>query len=292
MANKIITMRNLSIKIIIVFVVLTQCLLIKHVQAKPKSLKEEVHLTDLANLNITNETTKNTKQLEELIKQRKPRFIYLEQWVTLEPQNKNILKLLNKLAKKYDSKFYLVIGKNNWFGTRGVSNVTAALNEYGKYIDGIVLRVEPNKTNIWVKDDSFKIQILNQMLDAYHAIHSETKKRNKQFIAEFPFWLTDFKGPKGNFSQDTCSYSDKIIFLIDNKEILDKIDIKWNNITCQYQINLGRRATNQTDDSLKEIYKKIKDNSAFYYNFNGFIVDSDSPLLQTQEKQVSDNSTP
>ena len=247
--------------------------------AKEKINNEPIVLTDLTSLNITNDSTKNIKELENIIKTRKPRFIYLEQWITLEPHNKDILKTLTKLRKKYNSKLFLVVGKNTWFGSRGVANTLDALNTYGKWIDGIVLRTEPNKTNIWNKDEtSFKIQILNQMLDAYSAIHIETKKRDKIFIAEFPFWFTDFNGPKGTFSQDTCNYVDRIVFLIDDIKMLDTLAVKWNGITCQYQINLGKRATNQTEESIKEIYSKIKKNISFYYNFNGFIIDSDSTL--------------
>ena len=157
--------------------------------AKKKNIIDEkkVYLTNFNQINITNDSTKDLKSLKQLIETKKPKAIYLEQWITMEPQNKNILKKLQKIAHKNDIKFYLVIGKNVWFGERGVKNTLAAFNTYGEYIDGVVLRIEPNKANVWKDDSSIKVQILNLMLDAYSAINTEAKKRNKTFYTEFPF---------------------------------------------------------------------------------------------------------
>ena len=248
-------------------------------KSKEKLVDKSIYLTSLNNINITNDATKDLKTLKKLLNEKKPKAIYLEQWITMEPHNKNLLKNLKKIAAKNDIKFFLVIGKNVWFGDRGVKNTLAALNTYGEYIDGIVLRVEPNKSNIWKKeDDGLKVQILNLMLDAYAAIHKETRKRDKIFYAEFPFWLSDFKGPKNTFSQDACLYTDKLIFLIDDPDKLDKLNIRWNDTSCAYNIDLTKRATNQTEDSVREIFHKLKEKLVLYSNFNGYIVDSDSTL--------------
>ena len=125
------------------------------------------------------------------------------------------------------------------------------------------------------------------MLDAYSAIYIEAKKRNKQFIADFPFWFSDYKGPKKGFSENVCDYTDKVIFLIDDIEKLEKLDIKWNNITCAYNIDLTKHATVLSDDDISDIYKIIKSKLTFYANFNGFIVDSDSRVnFKEIDKQV------
>ena len=249
------------------------------------TIDKKLILTNLDNINITNDLTKDKKLLEKTIKEKRPKSIYLEQWITLEPNRKDILKTLNKIAKKYNAKFFLVIGKNTWFGNRGISNTLAAYDMYGEYVDGIVLRLEPNKVNVWKDDASIKAQILNQMLDAYAAIYNKAKKRNKAFVVEFPFWFSDFEGPLRSFSQDACLYSDKIIFLIDNLKKLNDLKTKWNDIPCLYQINLTKRATNQTEDSIEVIYKKLYEDLTFYQNFNGFIVDSDNNI-----KEIEPNS--
>ncbi len=245
--------------------------------------EKEIFLTDLNHINITNDLAKDIKQIKELVNRKRPKALYIEQWLLLEPHNKKLLSDLHKITKKYNAKLYLVIGKNTWFGHRGVSNTLEAYKLYGKEVDGIVLRVEPNKANVWKDDMGLKAQVLNQMLDAYSAIHNKFKKENKQFVAEFPFWLSDFKGPLRSFPEDVCHYADKIIFLIDDPEKLDTLEIKWNDVTCRYNINLTKRATTQTEESLNEIYKKLKTNLTFYSNFNGFIIDSDSKLLSNEQ---------
>ncbi len=237
---------------------------------------KEVLLNNTNHINITARTAKNIKSIEELIKSKRPKAIYIEQWILVEKGNENLLKKLNKIAHKYDAKFYLFVGRNSWFGRKGLINVLAALDQYGDHIDGIILKNQPNKTNIWKDDIEFQAQILNQMLDAYSAIYIEAKKRNKQFIADFPFWFSDYKGPKKGFSENICDYTDKVIFLIDDIEKLEKLDIKWNDITCAYNIDLTKHATTFSDDDISDMYKIIKSKLTFYANFNGFIVDSDS----------------
>lgn len=248
--------------------------------------KGREYITDLNHINITNDLTKDFKLLENSIETKRPKAIYIEQWIIVEPHNKKLLKKLSKITKEYEAKLYIVIGKNTWFGKRGFENTSEAYKLYGKYIDGVVLRVEPNKTNVWKDDLSIKAQVLNHMLDAYSAIHQYAKKLDKQFIAEFPFWLNDFKGPNGSFSEDACKYTDKIIFLIDDLEKmdeLDELDINWNDISCRYNINLTKRALDKTEESIIEIYKKLKVKLPLYSNFNGFIIDSDSQLLDNTE---------
>lgn len=260
---------------------------------KTDEIKKE-QITDFNHINITNELTKDLKGLKAFIEINRPKAIYLEQWITAEPHNKKLLKKLSKIAKKHNIKFYLVIGKNTWFGNRGVSNTLASYEVYEKYIDGIVLRVEPNKVNVWKDDLSIKAQILNQMLDAYSGIYQETKKREKQFLVEFPFWFSDFKGPKASFSEDACKYSDKISFLIDDidqLDLLDDLDIQWNDITCRYNINLTKRAINQNEEGINKIYKRLKAKLPMYSNFNGFIIDSDSTLLEyKKDNQLSNEN--
>ncbi|MBI2996647.1 MAG: hypothetical protein HYY52_08110 [Candidatus Melainabacteria bacterium] len=236
-------------------------------------------LTDLTHINITKSSLKKKNYIKKLIHEKRPKAVYLEQWLLFEPENKNLLKKLRKVTKKTNTKFYLVIGKNFWFGRRAVDNAIEAYNLYEKYIDGIVLRVEPNKSNVWKEDASIKTQILNLMLDGYSVIYKEAKKRNKSFIAEFPFWFSDFKGPFKIFSEDVCSYADKIVFLIDKPERIDDLDkekIEWNKITCPYNINLTKRATSQDEDTLKDTYEKLNKKLTFYSNFNGYLIDADS----------------
>lgn len=241
---------------------------------------KETYLTNLNHLNITNESTRNIKQLKELIKSKRPKAIYLEQWILLEPHNKKLIKKLHKIAQKNKIKFYLVVGKNSWIGDRGKTNTLSYFNQYRKYIDGIVLRAEPNKINVWKDDDpGLKAKILNLMLDAYSAIYIEVKRYDKQFIAEFPFWYSDFKGPLKPFPEDVCTYSSKVIFLIDDPKKLNNFPTDWNDITCIYNINLTKRATTLNDEKINEVLNKLKSTNTFYSNFNGFIIDSDSPLL-------------
>lgn len=278
MANKVIK------NTVILFLTL---LLFADITHAKNQIPKSVYLTNLNHINITNNATKDLKQLKKIIKQRKPKAIYIEQWILLEPNNKNLIKKLSKLAKKHEIKFYLVVGKNTWFGGRGIANTIPYFNEYGKYIDGIVLRIEPNKVNIWKNYENTRAEILNYMLNAYSTLYQEAKKRNLQFIAEFPFWLGDFKGFKKSFPEDACMHSSKLIFLIDNPEMFDKLEssnVKWNEVSCMYNINLTRRATGLSDDLLKEMYNKIKDKFVFYSNFNGFIVDADSTLFDPMQK--------
>lgn len=252
-------------------------------------LKEkEIYLTNLNHINITYEAAGNINKIKELIKEKKPKAIYIEQWIIADPKHKKLLKQLWEIVKKEQIKLYLVIGKNTWWGDRGKANAIGAYDLYGKYIDGLVLRIEPNKTNLWkkIEDDPIfnaKATILNLMLDAYSAIYLEAKKRKKAFIAEFPFWFSDFKGPYKSFSQNVCDYAHKVSFLIDNIEKLEELDLPWNSVTCTYNINLTKRALSQTDEGIKEIYNKLKTHLTFYANFNGFIIDSDSKLLENTD---------
>ena len=247
----------------------------KHLKKEP--IAKEILLSNINHINIAAKTAKNIKSIEELIKSRRPKAVYIEQWILAEKGNENLLKKINKIAHKYDAKFYLFVGRDSWFGRKGLVNVLAALDQYGNHEDGIILKNQPNKTNIWKKEDlNFQAQILNQMLDAYSAIYIEAKKRNKQFIADFPFWFSDYQGPKEGFSENVCDYTDKVIFLIDDIEKLEKLDIKWNDITCAYNIDLTKYATVLSDDDISDMYKIIKSKLTFYSNFNGFIVDSDS----------------
>lgn len=235
----------------------------------------ESNTNNINYLNITNESTKNKKELKKLIKTYEPKAIIVEQWILLEPNNKKLLKKLHKLTKKLNMKLYLATGKNSWFGRRGLANAVDSLKEYGKHIDGLILRTEPNKLNVWKDDMSIKAQILNQMLDAYSAILIESKKQDKKFIAEFPFWFTDFEGPLKTFSQNVCDFSNEIIFLIDDLKKLEELTIDWNNVTCRYSINLSKRATGLDDEKIKETFNKLNSNRAFYSNFAGFIIDLD-----------------
>lgn len=250
-------------------------------ESKTESYEKKLRLTNLNNINITNELAKNKNKTEELIKNKRPKALYLEQWILLEPNNKNLLRNLSKLTKKYQTKLYLIVGRNTWFGKRGASNTVEAFDTYGEYVDGIVLRILPNKTNVWKDDNAIRAQVLNQMLDAYYAIYLKAKKRNKSFIVEYPFWLSDFKGPLKSFSENTCDYADRIIFIIDNAEMLDKIATKWNDVTCSYGINLTKRATMQNEELIKELYKKLNSKLTLYANFIGYIIDSDSTLTDS-----------
>lgn len=248
--------------------------------AKEETINKEIYLSNFNNINITREYAEDPKKLNELIKNKAPKALYIEQWILYEIEDAKTLKRLYKVAKKNDVRFYLVTGKNSWFGKRGLQNTMEVYDKYGKYVDGIVLRVEPNKINVWKKDDiSTHAQILNGMLDAYSAIYTQAKTRNKKFVTEFPFWLSDYEGPLKNFSQNVCDYSDKIIFLIDDVEKLDTLNIKWNNVPCSYNINLTKRALRQSDEGINEIYNKLKNKIPLYQNFQGYVVDSDSSLI-------------
>lgn len=258
--------------------------------AKKLKNEKDIFLTNLNHINITEETAKDIKTIQELIITKRPKAVYLEHWITDDPKNKNLPKKLKKIANKYDAKFYLVIGRNSWFGTRGLNHTIDFLNRYENDIDGLVLRTEPNKVNVWKDDLDIQAQILNQMLDAYSAINIEMKKRGKQFIVEYPFWFSDFLGPeKKSFSQHVCEYSSKIIFLIDNLDKLDelyKLKVVWNDISCPYNINLTKRATGQDEKTTHKTYKKLKERLTLYSNFNGFLIDSDSTLkdIETDPK--------
>ena len=243
--------------------------------SKETTNKEE-YLSDIKEINLALNDTKNLKNIKQLIKERHPRAIYLEQWITMEKGNENLLKKLYKITKKNDIKLFLFIGRDSWIGKRGLANALASFEQYRDYIDGLVLRTQPDKLNIWNKDDvNIQAEVLNQMLDAYSAIYTELKKHNKTFIAEFPFWYSDYQGPLKSFSQNVCDYSDKIIFLIDNTDKLETLDIKWNAITCRYSIDLTKKALGPTLEDTKDIYKSIKARLTFYQNFSSFIVDSD-----------------
>lgn len=233
-------------------------------------------LTDITHINIAARTAKNIKLVEQLVESKKLKAIYIEQWILAEKGNENLLPKLYKIAHKNKIKLYLFIGRDSWFGRRGLVNVIAALDQYGNHIDGIILKTQPNKTNVWKDDVNFQAQVLNQMLDSYSAIYAETKRRNKQFIADFPFWFSDYQGPKKSFSENVCDYTDKVIFLIDDIDKLEKLNIKWNDITCLYSIDLTKHAAVLSDDDISDMYKMIKSKLIFYSNFNGFIVDSDS----------------
>ena len=253
---------------------------------KEREITDEIKLTDLNNLNITLNHAKDLKLVKNLLETKRPKAIYIEQWILiqleLEEGNKKVLQKLYKIAKKNDSKLFLFIGKDSWFGQKGLSNTIAAYNTYGNYVDGIVLKNMPNKTNIWRDDNvEFQAQVLNQVLDGYSAIHHHAKKINKMFIADFPFWFSDFKGPKNNFSQNVCDYVDRVIFLIDDIEKLENLDIKWNDITCMYNIDLTRKASQLSPTEVEKAYKLIKSKLSFYSNFAGFIIDSDSYIEAT-----------
>jgi hypothetical protein len=242
-------------------------------------IPREAILTNLSNLILNKDCAEDITKLEEVLKVRRPRNVFIEHWIVQESTNKKLLKEIRKVTNKYNSKLYFVTGKNTWFGQRAAEHLIPLYKEYGKYIDGIVLRIEPNRVNIWREDDdSMKVQVLNQMLDGYAAVYSFAKKIGKSFIVEFPFWLTDFQGPKRTFPDDACIYADKVIFLIDNEEKLNTINIPWNDITCHYLINLGKRATRQNDEKIKEIYQTLNKKLILNSTFSGYIIDSDSSL--------------
>ena len=302
MANKILEMKIYSIRkllsvFLIVIAIIIYCCPSK---AKVKNDKQNIQkeLTEITHINLSARIVKDTNLIENLIKERSPKAIYIEQWILVEKGNENLLQKLYKIAHKHDIKLYLFVGKDSWFGRKGLVNVIAALDQYGSYIDGIILKTQPNKTNIWNDSLEFQAQVLNQMPDAYSAIYIEAKKRNKQFIVDFPFWLSDYQGPKKNFSENVCDFADKVIFLVDSLEKLEKLDIKWNDLTCQYSIDLTKHATVLSDDDVSDMYKTIKSKLIFYSNFNGFIVDSDSDVnfknidKELENKTIDDSNAP
>ncbi len=298
MANQILKMsskykKNLIHILVTIITIIIFCPTSEAKLKNPEQINEKDFLTNINHINIAARATKDIKIVEQLIKSKRPKAIYIEQWILAEKGNEKILPKLYKIAHKNDTKLYLFIGRDSWFGRRGLVNVLAAFDQYGSYIDGIVLKTQPNKTNIWKDDVNFQAQVLNQMLDAYSAISTEAKKRNKQFIVDFPFWFSDYEGPKKSFSENVCDYTDKVIFLIDDIEKLEKLNVKWNDITCSYNIDLTKHATVFSDDDIGDLYKIIKSKLVFYSNFNGFIVDSDSRVdFNGLEKEIEQKSTP
>ena len=282
---------NLACIIVAIALAMIFCHLSEAKFKTDEQINEKELLTDINHINITVRTAKNIDLVESLIKEKRPKAIYIEQWIIAEKGNENLLEQLHKITHKYEAKLYLFVGRDNWFGRRGLVNVLAALDQYGDHIDGIILKTQPNKINIWKDSTEFQAQILNQMLDAYSAIYIEAKRRNKLFIVDFPFWLSDYNGPKKNFSESVCDYTDKVIFLIDDLKVLEKLDLKWNDITCLYSIDLTKHATQLSDDDISEMYKIIKSKFIFYSNFNGFIVDSDSKVdFKEIENQIENTS--
>ncbi len=288
MANKII--KKLTVLILVLLMFLTSQ--IKCFSHEQEFKDKDFYLKDLKSLMLTMDYANDFSKLEEELINKDPSILFIEEWLVAEMKDKNFLKKLRKLTKKHNTKLILATGKNIWFGKRGVENIFIAYEKYQEYVDGIVLRIEPSKSNVWKNDDeSIQVQILNQMLDAYSAIYSDAQKRNKLFIAEFPFWLTEFQGPKGSFSNDACLYTDKIIFLIDDEEKLKDKKLKWNDITCPYLINIAERATRQNSGKVNEYYKTLKNDLTLYQNFNGYIIDTGekiSNITQTDESTPTD----
>lgn len=279
MANK--TINNKLVKKILISILIFTLIFFSILKASAKeiTLTRDKYLTNFNNFMLTKDFLEDKKKLEEVLKSKEPKAIYIEEWLVQESEDKNILKKLKKLTNKYQSKLFLVTGRNIWFGSRGVEGIINAYNKYESNIDGIVFRIEPNKSNVWKDNLDIQAQILNQMLDAFSAIYAETKKRNKLFIVEVPFWLSEFHGPLKSFTEDVCSYSDRLVFLVDDKEKLDKLETKWNDVTCPYNINLGKRATRQiNEEEISKLYAKIQEKLIFYSNFNGYIIDTDSTL--------------
>ena len=283
--------KNLISLVIAIISAVTFCYLSEAKLKSNEQSDEKELLTDITHINITGRIAKNIEAVEKLVKEKRPKAIYIEQWILAEKGNENLAQKLHKIAHKNEAKFYLFVGRDNWFGRRGLVNVLAALDQYGNDIDGIVLKTQPNKTNIWKNSTDFQAQLLNQMLDAYSAIHTEAKRRNKLFIADFPFWFSDYNGPKKSFSENVCDYTDKVIFLIDDLTKLKSLNINWNDITCLYSIDLTKHATQLSDDDVSDMYKTIKSKLTFYSNFNGFIVDSSSNIdFKELEKQAENTS--
>lgn len=290
MANKII---NNQLKKRVIISILSLTFLFSSIlksPAKEITLTREAYLSNLNSFMLTKEFSEDKEKLEELLKTKKTKAVYIEEWLLQESKDKNFLKKLRKITNNYECKLFLVTGRNIWFGKRGVDGIISAYNNYESNIDGIVFRIEPNKSNVWKDDLDIQAQILNQMLDAFSAIYSETRKRNKIFIVEVPFWLSEFHGPNKSFTEDICSYTDKIVFLIDDKEKLDKLESKWNDVTCPYNINLGKRATRQsTEAEISELYTKVQEKLIFYSNFNGYIIDTDS-TLDNKRPEISEKT--
>lgn len=228
----------------------------------------------IKNINITDADINDLKILEEKISLVRPKYIFIEQRLIVDSKDKKIAKKIHKISKKNKSKLYLVTGSNSWYTSIGTKNTIADINTFHKNIDGLVLRMSPDKTNIWQKEvEEFKIKILNQMLDNYVKIAKAAKKKNLTFIPEFPFWFSDFKGPKNNFSEDVCQITDKVIFLINDKNKLEEFEIEWNEISCKYLIDVTKRATELTPESSNEAIKFINQNLTLKENFEGYIQD-------------------
>jgi len=278
MANKTMKKQTFTLFLALILFLNSSLILSAHGKAED-SIPREVILTNLNNIILNKDCAEDKNKLEEILRIKRPRNVFIEHWIIQESTNKKLLKEVRKITNKYNSKLYFVTGRNTWFGQRAAEHILPLYKEYGEYIDGIVLRIEPNRVNLWKEDDdSMKVQVLNQMLDGYSVVYSYAQKIGKSFIVEFPFWLTDFQGPKRTFSDDACIYADKVIFLIDNEEKLDTLEIAWNDITCHYLINLGKRATRQNEEKIKEIYNKLNKKLTLYSNFGGYIIDADSSL--------------
>jgi len=230
----------------------------------------------IENINITTEAVSNLNELQEQINNLKPKNIFIEERLLYQKKNNNILKDLKKIAKKNSSKLFVVVGKNTWIGKRGIDNTLEAFKVYKNNIDGIVLRLEPNKTNIWQNYElEYKAQMLNHMLDAYSAISKETAKYGKEFVAEFPYWLADFQGPLRTFSQDACLYADRVVLLIDDEDMYEVLGNKWNDLFCHYHISLSKKANSKTNSEIVKLHKKFNNKLSFDSYFKGYIFDLD-----------------
>lgn len=251
---------------------------LKETLSAAKVQKKEFNLSE--NLNITKDMTSDLKKLQELIKVKAPKNIFVEHWLVEDKGNEKLLKTLKKAAKKHKATLFLVVGANMWVGDRGIEKTLTVFKKYEKQIDGIVLRTEPNRTSVWERGPELAAQLLNLQLDAYDGIKFEMMKKDKLLLAEYPFWFSDYTGPKGlNYSEDVCKYTDGIIFLIDSEERLEEYEIPWNKVGCNYFIDYGVRASRlKTDERINYYHKIITERLKFKDNFKGFIVDSNSKL--------------
>ncbi|MBI1858710.1 MAG: hypothetical protein HYR97_06340 [Candidatus Melainabacteria bacterium] len=214
----------------------------------------------IENINITTEAVGNLNELQKQINNLHPKNIFIEERLLYQKKNNNILKDLKKIAKKNSSKLFVVVGKNTWIGKRGID----------------ILRLEPNKTNIWQNHElEYKAQMLNHMLDAYSAISKETAKYGKEFVAEFPYWLADFQGPLRTFSQDACLYADRVVLLIDDEDMYEVLGNKWNDLFCHYHISLSKKANSKTNPEIVKLHKKFNNELSFDSYFKGYIFDLD-----------------
>ena len=270
---------NLKLLVILTALLLSHSSLPIYSKSNININEKQIYLNNFRHLNIAPHHAKNLNLLKKVIQEKKPKALYLEQWILAEKGNENLLKDLRKIAKKNKIKLFLFIGRNTWFGQRGAANTIASLDLYGKHIDGLVLRTQPHRINIWKEDDiQTHAEILNLMLDSYANIYRETQKRDKLFIAEFPFWYSDYIGLGKSFSETACQYADKVYFLIDDLDKLETLDIPWNNVNCSYSINLTKKGIGKTIESINNIYERVKSKLTFYSNFQGFVIDSDSKL--------------